>query len=843
MLVRTAPRGAIAPHSPSFCPRIALISVGLLSALLIAGCPGSEKIGDAKTLPPILAAPGASQGNELRGGNRPPVVDSQAVSFDEDTSAIVQLTGIDPDGDPIKYIVETLPANARVIDFEAAQQMYPADLPYMMIGDQLEIIPDPDWNGEFAFKLSGFDGIEVGQPAEIDATVAAVNDPPQFDQAPMLILLVDEDSAPDRPQNQYEISAADSDDPPDSLQFALAALPNFGEAELLPVPTPGHMLLTYRPFSGYVGVDFLTLAVRDGSAESLLTAQIIVSNISISGTITDYADQPYANVTLELRDPNGVVEQTQTSDHNGFYAFIVPPNWSGSIGPDADFSLLPAKLPYPRVISSINQQNLVACRNYYVATNGSTSGGGHFATPFGTLRSAAAAVRPGDSIVIRGGTYASGSNAAAYAVMALGTSQSGVAGYPIVIRPFAGESVVISGNAGTTRELFVLDRVSYVDIEDLEFTQASRTAIAILDTNSNGVSDAHHVNVRRCVAHHNNYDPNFIGGAFRTDGPASDVVFEECLAYKNSNGFELREYPTQTSSSCSVPPKAGNIQSTTVDLPESQWDSWPGWTGIAARHCAIRRCIAFENDVSAESSNGIQPRYAIECLIEDNICFRNADDNIDGVGATRCVYSGNIAFDANPSHTAAGDGNGIKIGVRGGLDNLAFRNISFENPRAGIDMADSERSMAYSNTTFNNGWFGIWFEAVRAHVGGMRVINNISRSRASATGDLGFNGPTRLIEAATNLVADNNAHNWARPLGNGSLVGVDPGFLNEALVIDTNFPPGLSPAEQAEFIRSQVRAKLSLAADSPAVDRGTKIQGLISDYLGQMVDMGAIESH
>ncbi|WP_167859324.1 carbohydrate binding domain-containing protein [Paenibacillus cymbidii] len=72
---------------------------------------------------------------------------------------------------------------------------------------------------------------------------------------------------------------------------------------------------------------------------------------------------------------------------------------------------------------------------YYVATNGSDSNPGTFDSPFRTIQHAADVTAPGDTVLIRGGTYRETVN----------VTQSGTASEPIVFAPYEDESVTISG--------------------------------------------------------------------------------------------------------------------------------------------------------------------------------------------------------------------------------------------------------------------------------------------------------------------------------------------------------------------------------------------------------------
>src|SRR6185436_8196098 len=72
---------------------------------------------------------------------------------------------------------------------------------------------------------------------------------------------------------------------------------------------------------------------------------------------------------------------------------------------------------------------------YCVATNGNDANSGSIASPFATLDKAAEKLKPGDTLLIRGGTY----NQTMYC------SSSGTPALPITIASYPGERAIIDG--------------------------------------------------------------------------------------------------------------------------------------------------------------------------------------------------------------------------------------------------------------------------------------------------------------------------------------------------------------------------------------------------------------
>jgi len=81
----------------------------------------------------------------------------------------------------------------------------------------------------------------------------------------------------------------------------------------------------------------------------------------------------------------------------------------------------------------------LAATTYYVAPGGSDSNAGTLAAPFATIQKAVEAVAAGGTIAVRGGTYALATN--------ITIAKSGTASAPISLTAYAGEKVVIDGEA------------------------------------------------------------------------------------------------------------------------------------------------------------------------------------------------------------------------------------------------------------------------------------------------------------------------------------------------------------------------------------------------------------
>src|SRR5439155_15657990 len=76
---------------------------------------------------------------------------------------------------------------------------------------------------------------------------------------------------------------------------------------------------------------------------------------------------------------------------------------------------------------------------YYVSTTGSDSNPGTITQPFRTLNHAVAVLHPGDTLYVRGGTYAEGLN---------NDIPGGTAAAPVTIAGYSGETAIIEPSSG-----------------------------------------------------------------------------------------------------------------------------------------------------------------------------------------------------------------------------------------------------------------------------------------------------------------------------------------------------------------------------------------------------------
>ena len=171
--------------------------------------------------------------------NGEPTADAQTVNTDEDVAAGITLTGLDPEGDPLTYIVLAQPSNGSLSG----------------TAPHLTYTPRTNFNGTDGFTFKVNDGILDSPPEIVTINVNPINDAPQI--IPFNVALVM--NVP----YSFDLKASDVETPAANLIYTITNQPTNGT-----LSTGSGMNRTYTPNTDFVGSDGFDFNVSDGDLSS-----------------------------------------------------------------------------------------------------------------------------------------------------------------------------------------------------------------------------------------------------------------------------------------------------------------------------------------------------------------------------------------------------------------------------------------------------------------------------------------------------------------------------------------------------------------------------------------------
>lgn len=239
--------------------------------------------------------------------NDAPVADDQAVLTDEDTPAVITLTGSDVDGDPLDFTVTSGPLHGRLDTTTGPTVVY---------------TPDANYFGPDAFTFVVGDGQGGADTGTVSITVAPVNDPPVADDEEVT---TDEDTP-------VGILLTASDVDGDDLTFTVSGNPSHGT---LTGTAPN---LVYTPALNHVGDDSLSFTVEDGNGG----ADTAVVTIHVQPVNDAPSAVPQSVVTGEDTPVSITLEGTDVDDTDLSFAVVAAPANGSLSGTAPDLVYTPA---------------------------------------------------------------------------------------------------------------------------------------------------------------------------------------------------------------------------------------------------------------------------------------------------------------------------------------------------------------------------------------------------------------------------------------------------------------------------------------------------------------------
>ena len=185
----------------------------------------------------------------------PPTLENQSVSIYEDSYAFISLSAVDQDSNIFTYAINTPPANGRAT----------------IQNNRVIYTPNSNFNGVDNFTVTANDGQFISEPAEINVTIRAVNDPPL---ANIDYINVNEgESTKILINNESSLLANDTDIEINELKAILVSNPEHGKLQLNLDGTFDYK----HDGSGHIS-DSFTYRTSDGELVSNTTSVIISIN-------------------------------------------------------------------------------------------------------------------------------------------------------------------------------------------------------------------------------------------------------------------------------------------------------------------------------------------------------------------------------------------------------------------------------------------------------------------------------------------------------------------------------------------------------------------------------------
>lgn len=253
---------------------------------------------------PIFQGTSRSNGNIVSIGNQPPTTQNYAVVTNGNTAVSGQVTGSDPDGDPLSFTLNSVPTSGTALINPDGTYTY---------------TPNPGFAGNDSFTVLVSDGF--GGTAVSTVAVTVFNQPPIANN-------LDVTTSKNTPLSG-QVTATDPNG--DGLIYSLNSAPANGTVTINPDGT-----FEYIPNTDYIGNDSFTFLAADpngGTAIGAVTIHIL--------------NRPPITQNVNLTTPANVAAsgQVTASDPDGdpltFTQNTSPVNGTSQVNPDGTFTYIP----------------------------------------------------------------------------------------------------------------------------------------------------------------------------------------------------------------------------------------------------------------------------------------------------------------------------------------------------------------------------------------------------------------------------------------------------------------------------------------------------------------------
>lgn len=272
----------------------------------------------------------------------------------------------------------------------------------------------------------------------------------------------------------------------------------------------------------------------------------------------------------------------------------------------------------------------------YVSNSGSDSNDGRTPDePLRTLRKAAAVVRPGDVVWLRGGTYQASAN----------FTRSGTAGAPIIFESHPEECAILDGGGAERGAGLRFDGVSRNIIRNFVVRNSPDYGLFMYESHNNLVSN---------LMVHNNGESGILSML------GNGNVFSYLISYRNHD-----QPDGQDADGISISSGDNNHIHSCITFGNSD-DGVDTWRST---NTLVERCISFHNGFLGGDGNGFKAggiKPAAFTVVRQSIAFDNRTDGFNYNQAREVTFDNNTAF-ANGQYGFV---------LSGGV---ARNNLSFDN--------------------------------------------------------------------------------------------------------------------------------------------------------------------
>lgn len=242
-----------------------LLSVAISSFVLTACGSGSSSSSDDSKEENVNTAPAFTE--------------ISSITFDEDTSKVIQLSASDPEGDALSYSIAS--ADDR--------------LGAVISGNNLNLTPQANYFGETTMTLEVSDG-DLSDQISVTVNVVAINDRPTLSAIEDINIDEDGDFSVD-----LDVQDVDSD----PLNFAFDEVPEeFG------LSVEGQKIVL-SPVDNFYGETEVSLSVSDGKLESEIQFSVTINSVNDAPQFGIFEDvsvkntEPYKIVSIPVSDADG----------------------------------------------------------------------------------------------------------------------------------------------------------------------------------------------------------------------------------------------------------------------------------------------------------------------------------------------------------------------------------------------------------------------------------------------------------------------------------------------------------------------------------------------------------